>query len=189
MHKPTPDDPTVPSSAPTGAVLAPRAFVNRTGEELRRALRYGRSLSLMLVSLDQMPQLRAGLGEEAVDGLVDLAARSIKRHMRESDYLGRCEGEAFGVLLPETSPTRAATLAERLVAELRAMSDTCAQDVGRLTASVGVSCLNPRLSDPEGLIQAADIQLCRAQREGGNCIAVEASVKLNPTAANNGRVH
>lgn len=176
-------------AARSGGLLAPRAFLCRTGEEIRRALRYGRPLSLALMALDGMHGLREGLGEELIDQHFDRVSRAINRRLRESDYLGRHEGEAFAMLLVETPGARAAKVAERVMDDIRAMPWGDGVGIEHLSASVGITCLNPRLTDPDAMLRSADIALCQAQRQGGDCIVVDEAVKLNPTVQNNGRVH
>ncbi len=101
----------------TGA-LGWHYFRLRLGEELDRAGRYTRALSLLLVDLDDLRGLNDRLGRAAGDFALASVASALITGARSVDFVGRWAGGAFGLLLPETAVGAAYGLAERLRADL-----------------------------------------------------------------------
>lgn len=82
--------------------------------ELDRALRYGSSLAVMMIDLDDFKTINDTQGHLAGDAvLIDVAGHLI-REKRRSDTVVRLGGEEFVMLLPETDERAAVSLAERL---------------------------------------------------------------------------
>ena len=135
----------------TGAASHAR-FLASGEEELRRASRYGRALAVLLVSpLD--------------DGRLSDLAAVIDEGLRDSDLLGRLDGDRLAILLPETDLQTAREVGKRLsdpVASVAAGSDDAGQDDTKVErvrpGSVGCAGLEP--SD-----ESFDAMLARAGRE------------------------
>jgi diguanylate cyclase (GGDEF)-like protein len=149
------------SDALTG--LANRGeFHARLVEEVQRARRHGRDLSLVLMDLDHFKEVNDSRGHQAGDDvLVETAAR-LARLARGGDVVGRVGGEEFGWLLPETSVLEAFQAAERA---RRAIGGTPFSSAGTLTLSAGVADLADA-SGAEDLYRLADSALYWAKSHG-----------------------
>lgn len=132
----------------TGLASRP-ALDERLADEAARAQRSGRALSLLLADIDHFRAYNEAQGAAAGDdclralaGLVDALAR------RPGDLAARHGADAFALLLPDTDAAGAAALAEDLSHGLEALdlAHPASPLVPRLTASVGVGTLAPRLS-------------------------------------------
>src|SRR6185437_15724655 len=77
-------------------------FYKRLHYEWRRAKRYKRTLSVMLVGIDRLQLVADQFGEEGRDALIRAAAKILMSSIRDVDIPGRCRDDVFGVILPET---------------------------------------------------------------------------------------
>jgi len=92
---------------------------------------------------------------------------------RGSDVACRYGGEEFGLILPQTTRTKALETAERHRERLAQL--TWADRPGlRISASFGVADLGSIATPPtpEALVRAADESLYRAKANGRNCVDV-----------------
>lgn len=132
--------------------------------ELRRAERYGRQFSVLMLDIDHFKNLNDRFGHLAGDDvLVDLARR-IERMVRAADTIARWGGEEFLLLAPETSLEDARRLAEMIRHHVD--TNTLAER-HRITISLGVASY--RGGDTvQSVVARADAALYRAKREGRN---------------------
>lgn len=158
----------------TGA-LAWHYFRMRLGEELDRAARYSRALSLLLVDLDDLRGLNDRLGRAAGDFALVSVAAALVAGARSVDLVGRWAGGAFALLLPETAVGAAYGLAERLRADLAARRLPAPPQLLhpsrplRVTMSCGVASLyKDGAAHPGTLVARADHALWRAKLGGRN---------------------
>ena len=145
-----------------------RRFQERLHEEVERAHRYERPLSLVLLDLDHFKKVNDTWGHPAGDRVLQGTAAALRHVLRDMDVAGRMGGEEFAVLLPETELAGARALAERLRARIASVDH--ASDGGvvfRVTSSLGVTSLDPGVfHDAEVLLKAADEALYRAKNQG-----------------------
>jgi len=158
----------------TGA-LAWHYFRMRLTEELDRAGRYSRALSLLLVDVDDLRGLNDRLGRAAGDFALASVAAALVAGARSVDLVGRWAGGAFALILPETAVGAAYGLAERLRADLAARRLPAPPQLLhpsrplRVTLSCGVASLyKDGAAHPGTLVARADHALWRAKLGGRN---------------------
>jgi diguanylate cyclase (GGDEF)-like protein len=78
-----------------------RSGEQRLAEEMSRAVRHGRPLTLLLLDVDGLKQINDRLGHPAGDLLLKQFADRLQRAIRGSDLAVRIGGDEFMVLLPE----------------------------------------------------------------------------------------
>jgi diguanylate cyclase (GGDEF)-like protein len=78
-----------------------RSGEQRLAEEMSRAVRHGRPLTLLLIDVDNLKQINDRLGHAAGDLLLKQFAECLQRAIRGSDLAVRLGGDEFMVLLPE----------------------------------------------------------------------------------------
>jgi diguanylate cyclase (GGDEF)-like protein len=78
-----------------------RSGEQRLAEEMSRATRHGRPLTLLLLDVDGLKQINDRLGHAAGDELLMSFANRLQRAIRGSDLAVRMGGDEFMVLLPE----------------------------------------------------------------------------------------
>ncbi|HXE73233.1 MAG TPA: sensor domain-containing diguanylate cyclase [Candidatus Nitrosotenuis sp.] len=152
-----------------------RHVVQRLGEELRRARRYGHAVSVLMLDIDHFKKVNDTYGHPCGDQALIEVSRLLRRSVRETDLVGRYGGEEFIVVLPETDPLSALVVAERIRTQLAASSFDWQGLTLRLTVSVGIAGYPTHASEIEALIQAADMALYLSKRGGRNRTTVFAS--------------
>jgi diguanylate cyclase (GGDEF)-like protein/putative nucleotidyltransferase with HDIG domain len=155
--------------AKTGLFNA-RHFATALAEELGRAQRFDRSLSLIMADLDLLRDINNTYGHLAGDAVLKGIAEVFHKELRHYDVPARFGGEEFAILLPETTPEVALEIAERIrraVAARRFDVETSDKPI-RATISMGVAGYPQDASDANTLIHQADLAVYRAKLQGRN---------------------
>lgn len=147
-----------------------RYFHQVFGHELSRAKRYGSSLALIMLDVDDFKRFNDTFGHAAGDRILATIGTTIAQSLRGVDTAFRYGGEEFVVLLPETNLDHALHVAERLRMQVeRETADAIdSQQVGGVTVSIGVAAYPENGSSREKLFSVADKLLYRAKGEGKN---------------------
>jgi len=136
---------------------------------LKRLMRYGTPVSLLMMDLDNFKPINDRFGHSAGDMALKAVANACARVLRETDTFGRWGGEEFVVILPDTGVEAAMEIAEQL---RHAVSRVGGDIHRRLTISIGVSlCLST--DSWETWLERADAALYRAKAAGKNCVIFE----------------
>ena len=91
-----------------------RSGEQRLAEEISRAVRHGRPLTLLLLDVDGLKQINDTLGHAAGDYLLRSFAERVQRAIRGSDLAVRMGGDEFMVLLPECRVGEVSHVLDRL---------------------------------------------------------------------------
>ena len=137
--------------------------------EWRRARRYGRALSCLMIDIDDFEAFNDSNGRAAGDALLRQIAELVRDSVRDTDVVARYTGGDICVLMPETPLGGAMTTAERLrfaIAALRFVAD------GRsvpITVSIGVfTHAETSRTGPDTLLDYAEAALRKAKATGKN---------------------
>jgi two-component system cell cycle response regulator len=136
-------------------------------EEIPRARRHGRELSLLMLDIDHFKKINDTYGHLAGDAVLRSLATILQRRLRPSDRLGRYGGEEFCAILPETALANAARIGEELRALVEAHAFVADDQRISVTVSIGAGCLGAGM-DLTDLYRRADEMLYRAKRTGRN---------------------
>jgi diguanylate cyclase (GGDEF)-like protein len=147
-----------------------RYFYHLLDAEMKRARRYGRALSLIMIDIDHFKQYNDRYGHLAGDEALRCLAQILRKNSRRVDSAARYGGEEFAIILPETDLTQAGVQAERM----RTASLEQQWPEGHLTISAGAATLTPTMSKVEDLVREADRALYQAKAAGRN------QVRLSP---------
>ncbi len=152
-----------------------RWFHTRLQQEIERADRYHRPLSLIMLDIDYFKAYNDTHGHPQGDAMLTQVARLLKQTSRSSDMVARYGGEEFALILPETDQLSAEALGNRLREEIEQFQFAGEEHLPSkiLTISVGIAT-HSRYGDKETLIAAADAELYRAKREGRNRVCAVA---------------
>jgi diguanylate cyclase (GGDEF)-like protein len=145
-----------------------RTFQEKLSEELKRAERYGRSLSVLMIDIDHFKAVNDIYGHQTGDSVLRTTARIIKDSLRSVDFTARYGGEEFVAILPETECVGAFTVAERIrthVSEYLFIHDDKRLHI---TVSLGFSCYPNDAKTQQQLIGKADEFLYFAKENGRN---------------------
>jgi diguanylate cyclase (GGDEF)-like protein len=150
-------------------------------EEVPRAQRYSRELSLLMMDIDHFKAINDNYGHLTGDSVLRALAAILQKRLRPNDKLGRYGGEEFCAILPETPLASAVKIGEELrslVAEHRFMAES--QEI-KVTVSVGAAVLGSGMG-PIDLCRRADEMLYRAKHMGRNRVCWEESVPAQSAA-------
>jgi diguanylate cyclase (GGDEF)-like protein len=143
--------------------LRNRRFFHETLQrECTRAQRYGRSLALLVLDLDDFKAINEKVGHLAGDAVLAETAARVRGVLRASDVACRVGGDEFAIILPEAAAGQAAQLYERVE---EAVSATPIGSMPRLTLSGGVAELSDG-DDSTTFFERADDALYRAKQAG-----------------------
>lgn len=156
-----------------------RYLVERLKQEIKRAERMQRPLTVVMLDLDGFKKLNDTLGHPAGDRALQWLADLLRSGVRASDVVCRYGGDEFVILMPEATLDSAVQVIERirrLIAE-RALSFTVPTRKTRITlrVSFGVASCSTEFPPGEVLIEAADRALLEAKLAGGNCYRIAPS--------------
>lgn len=165
-----------------------RSFESRAAEEISRARRYKRPLSLIMADIDFFKRINDEYGHAAGDHVLAVAAEVFSQALRTSgDFAARIGGEEFAVLLPECDSEGAALLAERLRIAIAAQQVDFEGKTIRVRCSFGVSDWHPVEDTVATALQRADAALYEAKSEGRNCVRVAPSKAAHTISATGDR--
>ena len=150
-----------------------RYLHERLSEEVVRAIRTRRPLSVVMLDLDDFKLVNDTFGHVYGDRVLVYVAETIRATLRASDVAARYGGDEFAVILPETTVHGAAGVAERILATFQAHPFTAD---GRTPLPVGTS-IGIATHPGDGrtateLIAAADAGLYAAKADGGGRVRV-----------------
>jgi diguanylate cyclase (GGDEF)-like protein len=138
-----------------------RVFRERLHEEVRRAERYDRPLSLLLLDLDDFKAINDELGHQAGDAILRELAARLRAALRDTDLLARYAGDEFVALLPEASPEHTCGTVQRL---RQAITRQPFSVPARVEFSIGAACYPADARGEDELIDAADRAMYRDKR-------------------------
>jgi diguanylate cyclase (GGDEF)-like protein len=147
-----------------------RRFDEVLDTEVERAKRFGQSMALVLLDIDDFKQVNDTYGHQQGDVVLREVARVLRESCREIDEPARYGGEELAVVLPGTDLHGAYLLAERVRQGVEALELPLMVAEGeiRVTASLGVAALPESADDQDGLVAAADAAMYDAKRAGKN---------------------
>jgi len=149
-----------------------RHFDEVLDAEIKRAIRTGQHLSLILCDVDFFKKYNDRYGHLAGDKCLQLIGEILRScFKRAGDLPARYGGEEFAVILPDTLPDAGVILAERLCLELieQALPHEKNGLIGVVTLSAGVvGAQVTRERDAGWFIGEADLALYRSKDSGRN---------------------
>lgn len=149
-------------------------FKENLTNSLKRALRLGYSLSLMLVDIDGMRDINLRYGHEVGDKVLIEVSNILRTSVREIDMPARWGGEELVAVLHETDAEGARAVAERVRRRVEALElrDPRSGKLIRVTATLAVTSYPKHSSEPQSLLEAATEALITAKDAGGNVVII-----------------
>ncbi len=145
-----------------------RLFDDRFPIEFSEALQQKRPISLLMLDIDNFKAYNDRHGHALGDEAIKIVGAALRRYSRKPALACRYGGDEFCMILPGTDSEAAATLAERL----RANVESALSNGTRMTISVGhATLLADEFPTHDRLFDAADAALYSAKEAGRNCIS------------------
>ena len=146
-----------------------RFFHEVLARETARAERYTTPLSLLMIDIDSFKVVNDTFGHVVGNKVLTQIAKTLENTVRNTDFLFRCGGDEFGVVLPGTNLEGAMHVAEKILQKTEgAQILTSLGYSGPVTVSIGLSEYH-RGSHFETLVAEADQALYACKRSSKNC--------------------
>jgi diguanylate cyclase (GGDEF)-like protein len=114
-----------------------RALVELLDREVRGSMRYGRSLALVLLDLDNLKAINDSRGHSAGDAALRALGSVLLEFVRRADLCARLGGDEFAVACPDTTAEDARRAGQRIERAFGARETALAD--GTLLCELGVS--------------------------------------------------
>ncbi|HEY0206363.1 MAG TPA: EAL domain-containing protein [Acetobacteraceae bacterium] len=135
-------------------------------ERVLPRMRRGGNTAVFCLDLDGFKSVNDTLGHPAGDELLRLVACRLRDNTHEMDLVARLGGDEFAIIQADAQqPAEATSLADRLVAALKAPFDLLGQQV-EIGASIGTVLTDAAEATADELLRNANIALYRAKAEG-----------------------
>lgn len=119
-----------------------RQFDDSLEREWQRARRGGDPLALLFIDVDHFKTFNDHYGHPRGDACLKSIARAIQGALRRpTDFVARCGGGEFAVLLPRTARLGAQYMAQRIISSVRALNiaHAASPTAPQVTVSIGIA--------------------------------------------------
>ncbi len=149
-----------------------RYFQEKLAEEIIKAERYNKDLSLALLDVDHFKKFNDSYGHQEGDKVLRIVSEVIQTTVRNKvDTVARYGGEEFTVILPEADGNTGKDLVERIRKNIESyLFENDGKSLYRVTVSIGIASYPFDARDQKVLIQLADQALYEAKKAGRNCV-------------------
>ena len=155
----------------TGLVNGAR-FTEQLEAELRRCLRVGKPLTVLICDIDNFRGFNSSHGEERGDLLLQsLGGKLESLFRRGGDTIARLGSDRFSVLAPDTDYRAAVEYAERFRRDVENWTITVegGEDIPPVTVSIGITVVGPQSPQrTRRVLERAALALSLAKKKGGN---------------------
>jgi len=143
-------------------------MIDRLGHAIAHANRHSHALWVMVVDLDRFKIVNDTLGHRAGDNLLKTIANRMESALRQTDTVARFGGDEFVIILsdPADEPASMGVL-NRTMASIAEPVTIEGQEFN-LSCSIGIATYPTDGTDPDTLIDHADIAMYRAKELGRN---------------------
>ncbi|MCM3116059.1 GGDEF domain-containing protein [Neobacillus sp. MER 74] len=125
--------------------------------------------SIILFDVDYFKTVNDQNGHQMGDEVLIYLSELVKKATRESDWCFRLGGDEFLIVLPETDPAVAQTIAERI----RRTAEDASSPIGEpLTVSIGIGHFPTNAQQFSELVKVTDEALYRAKQLGRNRVVM-----------------
>jgi diguanylate cyclase (GGDEF)-like protein len=156
-------------------LLNARGIDERAREELARARRFDRPLSLLMIDIDNLRSINNRYGHLTGDAVLVAVAESFNASMRDYDLCARFGGDEFVIVLPETPANQALEIAERVKAAVRSAPLRHDDSDLPIGISIGVATLGRGDQTLSDLMRRADTGTYASKAAGGHAVSFAAS--------------
>jgi diguanylate cyclase (GGDEF)-like protein len=150
-----------------------RQFKKMFTEEVARATRYSKPLSIILLDVDDFKKFNDTYGHPNGDVVLQEMATMLIELLRDCDYVFRYGGEEFVALLPETPLHEGIKVAERIRIFVETESPRFLTQITKthgVTVSVGVAGIPEDGQSTETLLKKVDDLMYKAKNDGKNAV-------------------
>jgi diguanylate cyclase (GGDEF)-like protein len=148
------------------------SFDKIVDQEWTLARRNRNPISLLLIDIDNLPELKTNNGPVAIETCLQKIAWALRNTLRRPiDMIARYDDEKFAILLPGIGTEGSEKVARRILDKVQALEFDLPEGNGRkrVGISIGMVCKKPALEDlpVQKFITTAGMALSAAQKSGG----------------------
>jgi two-component system CheB/CheR fusion protein len=140
-------------------------FLDRVRQSIARSQRHESLFAVMFIDLDNFKVVNDSLGHHAGDDLLQKVATILRDCVRASDTVARFGGDEFALLIEDTSPAEADSLARRITEAFSQSIDVSGHAVYS-GCSIGISLFPSDGEDADILLKHADAAMYQAKEAG-----------------------
>jgi len=145
-------------------------FFSLAEHEFARSYRYERSLSALMLDIDNFEDINETYGHAVGEQVLRVVAERCKMNVRSVDVVGRYRDEEFVLLLPEANLEAAKKVAERVRQSVARAPVSTERGSVVTTISLGVANISEGTPNLVALLERASKALHFAKQDGGDCI-------------------
>ncbi len=149
--------------------------------EIARSARSGRGFCLLMMDLDELKTINDRLGHFHGDRVLRAVGEVVTAGVRRIDTAARYGGDEYVVLLPETDPTGAFVLAEKIRLGVHEMTLELPDEAPQPSLSIGVVSYPDDGNTADELMISADGAMYRSKRAGKNRVTGVPMAEVTPT--------
>jgi diguanylate cyclase (GGDEF)-like protein len=142
-----------------------RLFDEYCDKELNRAKRYGHQLAVVILDVHKLKEVNDRHGHLQGDQILQLAAATLRKTLRASDFAFRIGGDEFALLLPQTDTEQANTLCRRVRTQYEGDIHSLKVDPS-VTLDFGIAVLPVDGEQKSELMGTADDRLYQLKNAG-----------------------
>jgi len=143
------------------------------GFEIKRCLRYNKTLSLLFTDVDNFKDVNDTYGHLVGSAVLCELGQLFNKMVRDTDVIVRYGGDEFVIILPDTSLEGARVIAERLRERVEKFRFKGGRNLQiQLTVSIGIASCPDHSITAEELLQKADAAMYAAKDDSKNNIKV-----------------
>lgn len=165
---------------PLTSLLNGRAFYEEGERILALSRRQKHSVTVASIDLDDFKLVNDTKGHHEGDRVLRSVATMIRTCTRNSDLAARMGGDEFLLLLPETGPSEARLMLDRLRVLLE---QTLSHTPGPVTASIGGVVFVTVQDSVDTMVQEADRRLYAAKAKGKGRVQLDVVGSVGPDPA------
>lgn len=164
-------------------------FAKALENELDRATRFERPLSVVLGDLDLLRNINNTYGHLAGDVVLIGVAEILQKQFRGYDLVARFGGEEFAILMPETTPEDAFPRVEAVRQAIEEAEFNVSTSITpiKATISFGVAGRNGVQKSAEEIVHDADVTLYHAKLVGRNATCIYSQDGIEEYFGSNGQ--
>jgi diguanylate cyclase (GGDEF)-like protein/PAS domain S-box-containing protein len=141
---------------PLTGIYNRRRFEQEVERQLRESERFGDSVTLVVLDLDEFKAINDGYGHQAGDEVLRAVAGALRQAVRQTDVVGRIGGDEFAALLTRANPGGAERVVKDFRRLLEAVNVGSAEEGTRVHASIGIATAHGPERDYASLLREAD---------------------------------
>lgn len=147
--------------------------------EIKRASRFNRNLTLLLIDIDRFKRFNDRYGHPEGDKVLQEFASLIENSVRDVDYVVRWGGEEFIILLPNTGLSGGLMVAEKI---RRNVKEQLFPTNRHFSVSIGLAVYPDSVTNGDDLIACADKALYKAKGSGRDRVVVAEAKRMSKKA-------